>query len=201
MYNTYCCWFFYKRFIIEDKYYPNENASVLELVDRHVWGACVNRRTGSSPVTRTKVYIICRCGGMADALASGASVRKDVRVQVPPSAPGKVPIPLGFGTFLRFNFPLFCFTTFYDKSDFIKWKKEALPRDQRSRAFLLYGCRSRNGSIYSIPHISTFACRILSNGKIIFYSLTAVPVVSKLGHSIEWCCINKVDTFNTKRKW
>ena len=30
---------------------------------------------------------ICGCGGMADALASGASVRKDVGVQVPPSAP------------------------------------------------------------------------------------------------------------------
>ena len=27
---------------------------------------------------------ICGCGGMADALASGASVRKDVGVQVPP---------------------------------------------------------------------------------------------------------------------
>ena len=43
----------------------------------------VGNRAGSSPASRT----ICRCGGMADALASGASVRKDVRVQVPPSAP------------------------------------------------------------------------------------------------------------------
>ena len=40
----------------------------------------------------THQFNICRCGGMADALASGASVRKDVRVQVPPSAP----IKLGF---------------------------------------------------------------------------------------------------------
>ena len=31
------------------------NASVLELADRHVWGACVVRRTGSSPVTRTSL--------------------------------------------------------------------------------------------------------------------------------------------------
>ena len=31
----------------------------------------------------------CRCGGMADALASGASARKGVWVQVPPSAPKK----------------------------------------------------------------------------------------------------------------
>ena len=35
---------------------------------------------------------ICGCGGMADALASGASVRKDVGVQVPPSAPKQVPL-------------------------------------------------------------------------------------------------------------
>ena len=50
----------------------------------------LKRRTGSSPVTRTITpfwNFICRCGGMADALASGASVRKDVGVQVPPSAP------------------------------------------------------------------------------------------------------------------
>jgi hypothetical protein len=30
---------------------------------------------------------VCASGGMADALASGASVRKDVGVQVPPRAP------------------------------------------------------------------------------------------------------------------
>ena len=30
---------------------------------------------------------ICGCGGKADALATGASVRMDVGVQVPPSAP------------------------------------------------------------------------------------------------------------------
>ena len=43
---------------------------------------------------------ICGCGGMADALASGASVRKDVGVQVPPSAPRKVLISNEIGTFL-----------------------------------------------------------------------------------------------------
>ena len=37
-----------------------------------------------------EVNTTCGCGGMADALASGASVRKDVGVQVPPSAPIKV---------------------------------------------------------------------------------------------------------------
>ena len=37
---------------------------------------------------------------MADALASGASVRKDVGVQVPPSAPRIVLKSLGFSTFL-----------------------------------------------------------------------------------------------------
>ena len=42
---------------------------------------------------------ICGCGGMADALASGASVRKDVGVQVPPSAPRIVLKSLGFSTF------------------------------------------------------------------------------------------------------
>ena len=31
-----------------------------------------------------EVNTACGCGGMADALASGASVRKDVGVQVPP---------------------------------------------------------------------------------------------------------------------
>ena len=40
-YNLYCCW------------KSTRYASVLELADRHVWGACVSRRTGSSPVTRT----------------------------------------------------------------------------------------------------------------------------------------------------
>ena len=42
------------------------------------------------PVQVRPVAPICRCGGMADALASGASVRKDVRVQVPPSAPNTI---------------------------------------------------------------------------------------------------------------
>ena len=42
---------------------------------------------------------ICGCGGMADALASGASVRKDVGVQVPPSAPRIVLKSLYFSTF------------------------------------------------------------------------------------------------------
>ena len=46
----------------------------------------MGNRAGSSPASRT----ICRCGGMADALASGASVRKDVRVQVPSSAPNTI---------------------------------------------------------------------------------------------------------------
>ena len=41
-YNLYCCW------------KSTRYASVLELADRHVWGACVSRRTGSSPVTRTR---------------------------------------------------------------------------------------------------------------------------------------------------
>ena len=36
---------------------------------------------------------------MADALASGASVRKDVGVQVPPSAPRIVLKSLGFSSF------------------------------------------------------------------------------------------------------
>ena len=36
-----------------------------------------------------EVNTACGCGGMADALASGASVRKDVGVQVPPSAPSE----------------------------------------------------------------------------------------------------------------
>ena len=36
------------------------------------------------------INFIRRCGGMADALASGASARKGVRVQVPPSAPWRV---------------------------------------------------------------------------------------------------------------
>ena len=42
----------------------------------------------------------CRCGGMADALASGASARKGVWVQVPPSAPDNDnpnPVPIGDG--------------------------------------------------------------------------------------------------------
>ena len=51
---------------------------------------------------------ICGCGGMADALASGASVRKDVGVQVPPSAPNQYnpnlfPIGDGFGLFVFFD--------------------------------------------------------------------------------------------------
>ena len=51
---------------------------------------------------------ICGCGGMADALASGASVRKDVGVQVPPSAPYQYnpnlfPIGDGFGLFVFFE--------------------------------------------------------------------------------------------------
>ena len=56
-----------------------------ELADAPDLGSGIARCAGSSPVTRT--MLIRRCGGMADALASGASVRKDVRVQVPPSAP------------------------------------------------------------------------------------------------------------------
>ena len=45
---------------------------------------------------------------MADALASGASVRKDVGVQVPPSAPNQYnpnlfPIGNGFGLFVFFD--------------------------------------------------------------------------------------------------
>ena len=48
-YNISCRW--------ETSGSPREiNASVLELVDRHVWGACVDRRTGSSPVTRTTFF-------------------------------------------------------------------------------------------------------------------------------------------------
>ena len=39
----------------------NRNASVLELADRHVWGACVAWRTGSSPVTRTRIGEQKRC--------------------------------------------------------------------------------------------------------------------------------------------
>ena len=46
-----------------------------------------------------EVNTTCGCGGMADALASGASVRKDVGVQVPPSAPRIVLKSLNFSTF------------------------------------------------------------------------------------------------------
>ena len=45
----------------------------------------------------------CRCGGMADALASGASARKGVWVQVPPSAP-KIPNATAFGIFTYYIF-------------------------------------------------------------------------------------------------
>ena len=58
-----------------------------ELADAPDLGSGTVRCAGSSPVTRTNSNQICRCGGMADALASGASARKGVRVQVPPSAP------------------------------------------------------------------------------------------------------------------
>ena len=34
----------------------------------------------------------CRSGGTADALRSGRSVLKDVRVQIPPSAPSNDPL-------------------------------------------------------------------------------------------------------------
>ena len=69
-----------------------------ELADALDLGSSTTRCAGSSPVTRTssQTSYTCRCGGMADALASGASARKGVRVQVPPSAP-KAPI---FGAFL-----------------------------------------------------------------------------------------------------
>ena len=65
-----------------------------ELADAPDLGSGTVRCAGSSPVTRTNSNLICRCGGMADALASGASARKGVRVQVPPSAPRKVLISL-----------------------------------------------------------------------------------------------------------
>ena len=61
-----------------------------ELADAPDLGSGTARCAGSSPVTRTNFdqkNLTCRCGGMADALASGASARKGVRVQVPPSAP------------------------------------------------------------------------------------------------------------------
>ena len=63
---------------------------VAQLGERCVRNAEVK---GSNPSRSTRAFCsigqeaICRCGGMADALASGASVRKDMRVQVPPSAP------------------------------------------------------------------------------------------------------------------
>ena len=47
----------------------------------------------------------CRCGGMADALASGASARKGVWVQVPPSAP-KIPNATAFGIFTYYIFAI-----------------------------------------------------------------------------------------------
>ena len=53
---------------------------MLELVDRHVCGACVDRRTGSSPVTRTtspqessEKIGYARVVELADSLDSGSS--------------------------------------------------------------------------------------------------------------------------------
>ena len=61
-----------------------------------------------APLSQVRDKRICGCGGMADALASGASVRKDVGVQVPPSAPNQYnpnlfPIGNGFGLFVIFK--------------------------------------------------------------------------------------------------
>jgi hypothetical protein len=52
-------------------------------------------RASLSRLVRTS-YAPSASGGTADALASGASVRKDVGVQIPPRAPVRTQADLGF---------------------------------------------------------------------------------------------------------
>ena len=73
---------------------------MVELVDTHALGACAARREGSSPFIRTKLkyqqkfcltkhqpFYYADVAELVDALASGASARSGVEVQVLSSAP------------------------------------------------------------------------------------------------------------------
>ena len=98
------------------------------------------RRTGSSPVTRTTFFqvYIRRCGGMADALASGASARKGVWVQVPPSAP-KIPNATAFGIFTSSLFTFHSSLTSSALPGFL----ERISNNEERRSIV---CRSRGAA-------------------------------------------------------
>ena len=128
------------------------NASVLELVDRHVWGACAHKAYGfksrHSHHISFQVYIR-RCGGMADALASGASARKGVWVQVPPSAP-KIPNATALGIFTYSLFTFHSSLTFPALSGFL----EGISNSEEWRSIVSRSCGAASSKTVMIGHLA-----------------------------------------------